>query len=119
MDTDKLNEAYAILRDKTMAITSFKEDTITGQLYLNDSSLVYTSIPYDKGWEVYVNDKKVNTYSIGNALLAFRADKGLNKIELRYKIPKLKLGLIISTISLSILFQLFYLDKKKTIKKKS
>jgi len=117
IDTNKLNEAYEVLRNKTMAITSFDEDVITGQMYLNDSSLVYTSIPYDEGWEVYVNNEKVDTYSIGDALLAFNADKGLNKIEFRYKIPKFKLGLIISTLALAIVFQLLYLDKKKTIKK--
>lgn len=116
IDTNKLNEAYEVLRNKTMAITSFDEDVITGQMYLNDSSLVYTSIPYDEGWEVYVNNKKVDTYSIGDALLAFNADKGLNKIEFRYRIPKFKLGLIISTLALALVFQLLYLDKKKTIK---
>lgn len=119
IDSNKLNEAYEVLRNKTMAITSFNEDTITGQMYLNEDSLIYTSIPYDKGWEVYINDKRVETYSIGDALLAFNAEKGLSKIELRYRIPKFKLGLIISTISLAIVFQLLYLDKKKTIKKKS
>ena len=119
IDTNKLNEAYEVLRNKTMAITSFDEDVITGQMYLNDSSLVYTSIPYDEGWEVYVNNKKVDTYSIGDALLAFNADKGLNKIEFRYRIPKFKLGLIISTLALAVVFQLLYLDKKKTIKRKS
>ena len=117
IDSNKFNEVYNLLKDKTLTITSFKEDTIQGQMYLNEDSTVYTSIPYDSGWNVYVNGKKVKTYKIGNSLLAFKSTKGLNTIEFRYKIPKLKLGLIISTISLAILFQVLYKEKFKEKKK--
>ena len=115
LDSNKFEEVYEKFKNNSMTLTSFSEDRISGQIYLDDDSTVYTSIPYDEGWEVYVNDKLVNTYSLGNSLLAFNADKGLNKIELRYKIPKLKISLIISTISLAIVCQMIYYDRKKKV----
>ncbi len=115
LDSNKFEQVYNKLKNSSMTLTTFEEDKIIGQAYLEDDSIIYTSIPYDEGWEVYVNDLKVNTYSLGNSLLAFDASKGLNKIEFRYRIPKLKIGLIISTISLAIVFQLIFIEKKKKV----
>ena len=115
LDSDKFEQVYNKLKNSSMTLTSFEEDTISGQIYLEEDSTIYTSIPYDEGWNVYVNDLKVDTYSLGNSLLAFDAKKGLNKIEFKYRIPKMKIGLIISTISLAIVFQLFYIEKKKKV----
>ena len=117
LDSNKFEQVYDKLKNSSMTLTTFEEDKIVGQVYLEDDSTIYTSIPYDEGWEVYINDMKVDTYSLGNSLLAFDASKGLNKIEFRYRIPKLKIGLIISTISLAIIFQLLYIEKKKKVTK--
>jgi uncharacterized membrane protein YfhO len=87
IDTNKLNEVYEVLRNKTMAITSFDEDVITGQMYLNDSSLVYTSIPYDEGWHVYVDGEEVNTSALGNAFLTFYVSPGKHYMTFKYNIP--------------------------------
>ena len=118
LDSNKFEQVYNKLKNSTLTLTTFEEDKIVGQVYLDDDSVMYTSIPYDEGWDVYVNDRIVNTYSLGNSLLAFDVSKGLNKIEFRYRIPKLKIGLIISTISLAIIFQLFYIEKKKKVTRK-
>lgn len=115
LDSNKFEEFYNKVKNNTMTLTTFKEDKIVGQIYLQDDSTIYTSIPYDEGWNVYVNDLKVDTYSLGNSLLAFDCNKGLNKIEFRYKIPKLKLGLIISSISLGIIFHLLFVEYKKKV----
>jgi uncharacterized membrane protein YfhO len=117
LDSTKFEQVYNKLKNNSITLTSFEEDKIVGQVYLENDSTIYTSIPYDEGWDVYINDIKVNTYSIGNALLAFDANKGLNKIEFKYHISKLKSGLIISTISLAIVFQLLYIEKKKKVTK--
>jgi uncharacterized membrane protein YfhO len=118
IDSNKFEEVYNKLKNTSLTLTTFEEDKIIGQVYLEDDSTMYTSIPYDEGWEVYVNDLKVETYSLGNALLAFDVNKGLNKIEFRYRIPKLKIGLIISTISLAIIFQLLFIERKKKVTRK-
>ncbi len=115
LDSNKFEQVYNKLKNNSLTLTSFDEDKLVGQVYLDDDCIIYTSIPYDEGWDVYVNDMKVNTYSLGSSLLAFDANKGLNKIEFRYRIPKLKVGLIISTISLAIIFQLLFIEKKKKV----
>ena len=76
--------------------------------------LIYTSIPYDDGWQVYVDNKKVNTYALGDALLTFEAPAGTHKIELVYKAPYMKIGMIISLLSaMFMIIEHFFKDKIK------
>ena len=74
--------------------------------------LVYTSIPYDEGWHVKVDNKEVKTESLANALLVFAAPSGNHKIKIYYKIKGLGLGIIISLISLTIVFVDLFFHKK-------
>ena len=103
INQDKFQKAYDILNRYSLDITEFKESSIKGNIYLDDNMTVYTSIPYDAGWHVYVDDKEVDTFSIGNALLAFNADKGTHKIKMVYRIPYFRIGLVFSVISLLIM----------------
>lgn len=93
-------------------ITSFNEDNITSNINSKYSGVIYTSIPYDKGWNVFVDGKKIETKRIGDALLAFDIEKGNHIIELKYSIPYLKVSVLISIISL---ITIIILNKKKII----
>ena len=60
-----------------------------------------TTIPYDKGWQVFVDGKQVETYSIyGDSLMAFDIENaGEHEIEFKY-MPKIYVvGGIISAVS--------------------
>ena len=70
-----------------------------------------SSIPYDEGWHVYIDDKEVETYSQYNTFLGFDIPEGNHKIKLKYKIPYFKEGTIIS-ISTLVLFIIFEVVKK-------
>jgi uncharacterized membrane protein YfhO len=98
-----------------MTITKFKENNI--EAYIDtDTSYVYTSIPYDEGWTVYVDGEKVNTYALGDALLTFDITPGTHKIEFKY-IPKL-LGLGILSTTISTIIIIILCNYKKFINKK-
>ncbi len=75
--------------------------------------IIYTSIPYDDGWNVYVDNEKVDTFQVGNALLAFDITKGNHKIKLKYEIPKFNIGIIISITSIIILVGSVIIIKKR------
>ena len=93
-------------------IDSFNEHSITGTIKADDSGVIYTSIPYDRGWNVYIDGKKVKTNVIGNALLGFDIEEGVHSIKLEYHIPYSYLGIIISLSSFIIII---YLERKKVL----
>lgn len=117
---DKFESAYNILNENKLEITSFKESHINGTININEDKTIYTSIPYDDGWNVYIDNKKVDTKKIGNALIGVDVTKGKHKIEFVYHIPYMKYCLPISLIGLSILIfsnKLKLPKKEKKIKK--
>jgi uncharacterized membrane protein YfhO len=100
----KLNEkafkaAYDYFSDSTVKIDSFKESYITVESNEEEAYTMYSSIPYDEGWRVYIDGEEVDTFDIGNALLGFDVPAGEHKIVLNYNIPYMKIGLVLTSIS--------------------
>mgnify|MGYP003571266533 CR=1 FL=1 len=100
LNNDKLDAVYNELLQNKVNIEVFKESYIKAYCNYDSNMTIYTSIPYDKGWKVYVDGKKIDTTEIDNTLLAFDVDAGEHKIELKYRIPYLGIGLSISIVSL-------------------
>lgn len=118
IDQNSFSEAVSILKNNKLDITSFKEHTIEGNIYLEENMDIYTSIPYDEGWTVYIDGKEVETYDLGNALLTVKGSKGNHKIKFVYKIPYFIVGCICSLIALLILIIpniIKYLKQRKLI----
>lgn len=75
-------------------------------------------ITYDKGFEVYVNNKKTEVIKYLNNYMNIPLENGKNKIELVFIPPYLKIGIIISTLTTLIVGIFTYLNKKFHIDKK-
>lgn len=115
INEEVLNEVYNYYLNNKLTISEFKENYILASANLEKDLTIYTSIPYDKGWEVYVDGEQVETFKIGNALLGFDLNKGNHEITLQYKIPYLNKWLLFSGISLigTILINMDFKKKKK------
>ena len=78
-----------------------------------------TTIPYDKGWNVYVDGKQVDTYSVyGDSLMAFDIENtGDHEIEFKY-MPKIYvLTGIISIASTGVFIGLIAFEYAKSKKR--
>ena len=99
IDHDVWNEAYVKLYTGKLYIDDFKEHKIKGSITVEPNQVVYTSIPYDEGWHVYVDGKETKTYALGEALLVFDCPDGTHNVTIEYKVPYLLPGLAISLVS--------------------
>lgn len=70
-------------------------------------SLVFFSIPYDKGWSAYVNGEPAKIEKVNVGFMAVAVGEGSSEIVFRYETPGLKIGVILSIGALIILA--FYL----------
>lgn len=129
LDLDKFTEAYNnICSGGTMNITDFDDTYLKGTVKTeSDDKLLYTSIPYDKSWNIYV-DGKLLTYpeedtdgnviedsgdivKVGNALIGFNLDEGEHEIEMKYKAAGLKEGFILTISGIGIIILIFIYKK--------
>ena len=112
IDNNKFLTATKKLQEHKLNITSFKENHIEGTINLDDNMTIYTSIPYDEGWHVLVDNKEVKTQVLARSLLTFNAPSGEHKIVIYYKIKGIEIGIIISLISLTIVLIDTFFHKK-------
>ena len=129
LNQDRFESAYkSIQKNGTMQLDSFKETSFTGHINVtNANATIFTSIPFDKSWSVYVDGVKLqyareddtNTdgkiFAIGNGLIGFDAERGEHEIRFEYHPEGLKQGLTISAFGVCIcaLMILFGVRRKR------
>ena len=80
----KLDRVYNALIDGAIEDASISDTEICGTLTAKENQIVFTSLPYDKMWQVYVDGERVDTYKCFDAMLAFDIEAGTHTIEMRY-----------------------------------
>ena len=61
---------------------------------------LFTSLPWDRGWQAVQNGREVTPGETGGAWMSFVLDEGENEIRLQYVLPGGKQGVAISVVSL-------------------
>lgn len=84
---------------------------VLGNVNADKEGVLYTSIPYYKGFKVYVDGKKSDIIKIGNTMCGVELTEGKHIIEFRYMPYGLKCGSILSVIGLVTLY--IYMKKYK------
>jgi uncharacterized membrane protein YfhO len=116
-DEEVFQRVYEDLSSAGMTVTEFDDNTVKGKISAAEDGLLYTSIIYDKGWNVYVDGKKTEFTSIADAQIAVPVSAGEHEIEFKYYPEGRTAGIVISILSLIVLIALFTIDKK--MKKKN
>ena len=118
IDNEKYVQGYNSLKSGQLEYTSFTDTEIEGTFTAEENEILFTSIPYDKGWNVYIDGEKVseeNIIRISDALLGVKISAGTHSIKFDYAIPGMKSASIISVVFIILLVCLYILNKKKLL----
>lgn len=92
------------------------ENSIQGIIALEEASSIFTSIPYDQGWTLYVDNQKQDYFMADNGFIGFELDSGKHKVRFNFYPRGLNLGGIITLLSFMVLTLLSF--KKHICKRK-
>ena len=111
-DLDLVNEKVNILAKEQLDYKVYK-NYIKGTIE-TDGGILMLTIPYEKGFEITVDGKKVSYYEVLDTFIGIDLTKGKHEIVIKYKQPGLLLGFIVSFISLilSIIYIIFNHKRK-------
>ena len=112
IDYDKYIETINELKKNEFNITKYNKDNhIEGNIDVNnDKNVLLLTIPYDKGWNIYVDDNKINYDICFDSFICLDLDKGKHNIKMNYVPSGFIVGLIIS--SLAFIVTIIYIRKK-------
>ncbi len=105
IDTEVFEDAFTRLGQTQFIIDDSSTDShLTGTVTTEtDRQLMFTSIAYDEGWNIYVDGKKVEIYEANNSLVSFYVEgAGEHRIEMKYMPAQIALGIGISVTCLII-----------------
>lgn len=80
-----------------------KADTIEGNIEVSNTGYLLTSIPYDEGFTIYIDGQKKKIEKVNTSFLGTKIKKGSHHVKIIYQAPLLKVGKIISFLSLVLL----------------
>jgi len=111
-DLNILKKHYNILNLNQVNIEKIASSHLIGNIKLEESSKILFTIPYDEGWNIYVDGEKKEVIKVFDALIMIDLDEGEHSLELKFEPKGLKLGTIVSFVSI-LLTGIFYLYNKQ------
>jgi uncharacterized membrane protein YfhO len=96
-----------------MNITKMSDDVILGDIKVSKDGYLVTSIPYDVGFKMYIDDTEVEVTKVNKAFIGTKISKGEHNIKITYHSPWLNYGLIISGLGLLSLIGIIIFDNRK------
>ena len=121
LDEERLKELNSKLSNNGMTVTEFKDGYVEGNINLVDGQILMTTIPYDEGWIVKDNGKKIETKMVGGAFLGVDPGPGEHNLTFKFVPQGMKIGIVVSIISWAIFFILYiviYRQNRLTVKGK-
>lgn len=106
LNSDNFKQAISALQAEQLKVSKYREGHIEGSINVIESAVLFTSIPYEKGWTVRVDGEKVEALKVGDGFLGVALDPGEHTIELSYCPYLLWVGVAISVFCLAVLLLL-------------
>lgn len=91
----KYHDKFIIDKKKTSG------DYIFGNINVSrDNSYFNLSIPYDEGYNIYVDGEEVFCEKTNTSFIGFPIDKGYHEIKIKYTAPWLNIGKVVSVLGI-------------------
>lgn len=88
-----------------------QNNCISGDINITQSTFLQFSIPYSKGWKVFVDGEEKPVIRSNIMFMGVEIDHGYHTLQLKYHTPLLRAGMVISAFSL--IFIVYFLIRKK------
>lgn len=111
VNVDKLadlatNNSISEVSDIVMEGTGIKATVTAGE-----GKSLFIPLNYDTGWKAYVNGKEVTVNKAFGAFMQIDLEEGENTIEMKYSVPLLNVGLMVTLIFLALVLILWVVNK--------
>ena len=98
-----------------MNVTKWGEGFVEGTITNDVDEVIFTSIPYDDGWKIFVDGNEVEICSAAG-FMAFEADSGEHFVTMKYYAPGQQAGLCISIVTVVVLYAIYNFKKVRRCK---
>ncbi len=102
-DGDAFDSMFGEINKDSVKCTSLENGYVTMTTDISSDEIVLTSIPYEKGWTLYIDGVETEITPYQDALISFNPGTGSHNIELKFVAPGLKIGIVVSAVGILLL----------------
>ncbi|MHC5216526.1 YfhO family protein [Enterococcus sp. LJL128] len=114
LDTEVFGQAMEKMQDKGVNLKT-EGRKVSGEVNLSEDQVLFTTIPYDKGWKAYVDGEEVEIPLFKEALLTLPLTAGKHTIEFVFMPQGFVLGVVLFVgCMLLFLGYSFWLYRRRT-----
>ncbi len=111
LDSSLLEEYTNTLREGEWNITKHTDTYLEGDVTAKQNQIMFTSIPYEKGWIIEVDGKKVEPKILLDSLIGIEVPEGKHTVTLRFMPSYFTISIILSLVGLVFMILIFMLEK--------
>lgn len=114
---DVFERAYDRLKDEVLDVTEYTSKSLKGTINVKKDNLLYTSIPYEKGWKIYVDGRRADITLIADVFMGVELSAGEHTVEFIYSPTQVYAAVFLSLLGTGILVLIRVLERKECIKR--
>ena len=111
LDYDKIKNISKNIDPFLVDMKNTKGDVISGEINATKDGYFVLNIPYDKGFNIKVDNKKVKYERVNKSFIGFEISKENKNIDITYKVPLQSFVIILSLIVTIIAVCLYLYEK--------
>lgn len=111
-DFDKISKYVSEANEETTNI-NYSGNRLSYEYTSDNDSFTVLSIPYDKGWKIYIDGEEVNYYDVNLGFIGFPIIEGQHEVTMVFIPEGLKEGCVISSLAAVGLIVYFLCEKTK------
>ncbi|MDE6004419.1 MAG: YfhO family protein [Oscillospiraceae bacterium] len=101
-----------VLKTKQLTIQKHTDTYIRGTVTAEEGEVLFTSIPFEDGWTVKVDGKKVETTQCLKAMIYVPLTAGTHTVTLSYLPPYFELSIVLFIIGIGVIIMFYRYDRK-------
>ena len=110
---DHYPERAEMLRQDSLENVVLGTNELSGTIDITGNKILCVTVPYEDGWTAYVDGQETEILRANYAFMGLNLSEGHHEIVLKYHVPYLTEGIIVSLVSMSVTVVLLVVMKKK------
>jgi uncharacterized membrane protein YfhO len=112
LDYEKVLESVSKIDKLIVDTNKTKGNIIEGKINVTNDGYFASTIPYDKGYTIYLDNKKIDYENVNTAFIGFPITKGNHHIKMIYTSPGFKMGLLSSIVGFLLFIGVIIREKQ-------
>lgn len=111
LDKSIFDDVISQLKSNQWNITKYSDTYLEGEITANADEVMFTTIPYEPGWNITVDGKKVQPVKLLDSLIGIQISEGTHTVTMKFFPQYLSIGIIVSITGLILIIIIGIIDK--------